>query len=279
MLPKILVRKSKLFVVLLSVTAIFLSGARLKKDPPRTRGNIIPKGRPAYEAMFSDGVLRIAVFWGWEHPREVIEAVYPAFEMLNGKTVYFNGKKAIIELGLITQVSDNPKRLFKAALEDPTVDVVIYSGHARYGGGMAFSDRDDIFRSGNGEMVEDRHTIPYRYFRATSEDLDETVFPKTYRIVMLNCCDSEGHFRQSWTRRFRECGAPVDLLTVEYPVFNMFDHRRVLNFIQDLLACADWKQIKAHYDSEIHKRTNRLVVNPVFIPSEQELSSVQIDRD
>ncbi|MBF0408997.1 MAG: hypothetical protein HQM10_16740 [Candidatus Riflebacteria bacterium] len=243
------------------------------KDPPRKRGKIIPEGRPWYEAMFSDGRLKIAVFWGWDHPAEVIEATFPAFETLNGKTVYFNGKSAVIEIGMITQVADNPRGLFKAALEDPTVDVVVYSGHARFGGGMAFAERDDIFRSGNGEVIEDRHSKPYRYFVATNEDLVKTNFPSTYRIILLNCCDSEYHFRKSWTDRLDECGAPVDLALVEYPVFNLYDHRRVLNFLKDLLAFSSWRNIKASYDSEIHVRKNNLVVDPVFVPNENYYSA------
>ncbi|HEY9071582.1 MAG TPA: hypothetical protein VIV61_15080 [Candidatus Ozemobacteraceae bacterium] len=238
------------------------------KDPPRRHQNDVPPGRPWYESMFGDNILRIAVFWGWDHPREAVEATFPAFETLNGKYVYYRGRKARIEIGVITQVSPNPKGLFKAALEDPSIDVVIYSGHARYGGGMAFSDRDDLFRSGNGEMIEDRHTKPYKYFRASSEDLDETMFPNSYRIIMLNCCDSEAHFRESWSRRMKETGAVADLVLVEYPVFNLYDNRRVLNFIQDLLSFADWKRIKNRYDSEVHKRRNSLVVMPVFVPEE-----------
>ncbi|HOT28259.1 MAG TPA: hypothetical protein PLU72_08705 [Candidatus Ozemobacteraceae bacterium] len=239
------------------------------KDPPRRHQNTIFPGRPWYESMFGDNILRIAVFWGWDHPREAVEATFPAFETLNGKHVYYRGRKARIEIGVITQVSPNPKALFKSALEDPSVDVIIYSGHARYGGGMAFSDRDDIFRSGNGEMIEDRHTKPYKYFKASSEDLDDTLFPNSYRIIMLNCCDSEAHFRESWTRRIRETGGVADLVLVEYPVFNLYDNRRVLNLIQDLLSFADWKTIKQHYDSEIHKRRNSLVVEPVFVPEEE----------
>ncbi|HOY68065.1 MAG TPA: hypothetical protein PLP29_14340 [Candidatus Ozemobacteraceae bacterium] len=238
------------------------------KDPPRRHQNDVPRGRPWYESMFGDSVLRIAVFWGWDHPREAVEATFPAFETLNGKYVYYRGRKARIEIGVITQVSPNPKALFKAALEDPSIDVVIYSGHARYGGGMAFSDRDDLFRSGNGEMIEDRHTKPYKYFRASSEDLDETMFPNSYRIIMLNCCDSEAHFRESWSRRLKETGAVADLVLVEYPVFNLYDNRRVLNFIQDLLSFSDWKRVKNRYDSEVHKRRNSLVVQPVFVPEE-----------
>ncbi|MBF0543148.1 MAG: hypothetical protein HQM08_01880 [Candidatus Riflebacteria bacterium] len=249
------------------------TSGRRKKEPIRKRGRIIPAGRPWYEAMFADGKLKIAVFWGWDHPAEVIEATFPAFETLNGKTVYFNGKPAKIEIGMITQVADNPRGLFKGALEDPTIDVIIYSGHARYGGGMAFSDRDDIFKSGNGEIVEDRHTRPFRYFPATDEDLKGTNFPSKYRIILLNCCDSEYHFRKSWTNRLDDCGAPVDLALVEYPVFNLFDHRRVLNFLKDLLAFSDWKTIKANYESEVHKRKNCLVVDPVFVPDEASSNS------
>lgn len=239
------------------------------KDPPRRHQNAVFPGRPWYESMFGDSILRIAVFWGWDHPREAVETTFPAFETLNGKHVYFRGHKARIEIGVITQVSPNPKALFKSALEDPSVDVIIYSGHARYGGGMAFSDRDDIFRSGNGEMIEDRHTKPYKYFKASSEDLDETLFPNSYRIIMLNCCDSEAHFRDSWTRRLRETGGVADLVLVEYPVFNLYDNRRVLNLIQDLLSFADWQTIKQHYDSEMHKRRNSLVVEPVFVPENE----------
>ncbi|HNV70401.1 MAG TPA: hypothetical protein PKO06_11935 [Candidatus Ozemobacteraceae bacterium] len=238
-----------------------------QKDPPRVFKKSVPDGRPWYEQMVSDGVFRIAVFWGWDSPREVVEGVFPAFETLNGKSVYYQGRKARIEIGLVTQVSENPREMFQAALEDPSVDVVIYSGHARYGAGPAFGDRDDIFRCGDGQMVEDRHTKPFRRFKATSEDLDQTTFPQTYRIIMLNCCDSSGHFRKTWNRRLRECGAATDLITVEFPVFNMYDHVRLLNLIRDLLQFADWKTIKAHYDAEIHKRENFLVVEPVFIPS------------
>ncbi len=248
------------------------------KDPPRSHQNDIPPGRPWYESMFGDNILRIAVFWGWDHPREAVEATFPAFETLNGKYVYYRGRKARIEIGVITQVSPNPKSLFKAALEDPSIDVVIYSGHGRYGGGMAFSDRDDIFRSGNGEMIEDRHTKPYRYFKASSEDLDDTQFPNSYRIIVLNCCDSEAHFRESWSRRFRESGAVSDLVLVEYPVFNLYDNRRVLNLIQDILSFADWKTIKRRYDSEVHKRQNSLVVKPVFVPEEAPGSPGQDDE-
>jgi len=293
-------RRRFLLLLLLLVPVFFLMGAKAKKsgasakkpkksaagdarapakDPPRLRGMKQPPGRPWYERMVADGLLRIAVFWGWDHPREVIEAAFPAFELLDGKTIYFQGKAARIQIAMITQVADDPKALFKAALENPAIDAVIYSGHARYGGGMAFNDRDDIFRSGNGEQIEDRHTTPFRYFKATREDLDATTFPQTYRIVMLNCCDSEGHFRQSWGQRISDCGAPIDLVTVEYPVFNLYDHRRVLNFIQDLMQFADWKTIKAHYDSEVHKRTNRLVVDPVYVPEEAAASAPETDAD
>ncbi len=243
--------------------------AAARKEPARHHFSRKIAGRPWYEAMLGDGRFRIAVFWGWDHPREVIEAVFPAFRALHGKNIYFGGHRARIEIGLLTQVSDRPKEAFRAALEDPTIDVVIYSGHARYGGGMAFAERDDIFRSGNGEMIEDRHTVPYRYSRATAEDLEATEFPKQYKIVLLNCCDSEAHFRESWTRRIRECGAIIDLATIEFPVFNLYDHRRVLGLLQDLLTFQSWQSIKEHYDAEIHKRPNFLVVRPVFTPDDQ----------
>jgi hypothetical protein len=173
---------------------------------------------------------------------------------------------------MVTQINKNPKNIFKQALEDKSIDVIIYSGHARYGKGMAFAAKDDIFRCGNGDLIEDRHTKPFKVFKATSEDLDSTNFPPTYRIIMLNCCDSQGHFRESWGRRFAQCNAPVDLVTVEFPVFNYYDHRRVLNFLRELLSFSDWKTIKKSYDSEIHKRKNRLIVKPVFIPEENGLT-------
>lgn len=272
------------FLMVAMLVVIFLNGAKTKKpappkkEPKRTHAGYVPKGRPWYERMFADGNLRIALFWGWDHPRETIEAVFPAFETLNGKNVYFNGRRARIELGVFTSITPNVKSLFKDALEDPTIDVVIYSGHARYGGGMAFSTRDDIFRSGNGEEIEDRHTEPYRYFKATAEDLEATRFPQDYRIIMLNCCDSEDHFRQSWSRRFSECTAPIDLITVEFPVYNLYDHVRILNFVQDLLSLSDWKTIRKHYDSEVHKRKNRLVVYPVYVPGEDDFASTESRR-
>ncbi|GAB4275937.1 MAG: hypothetical protein Kow0029_17450 [Candidatus Rifleibacteriota bacterium] len=259
--------------LLLITVSVFLNGANIRRTPKRSAVDHIPQGRPWYEKMFADGKMRIAVFWGWDHPRDTIMSTFPAFETLNGKKLYYKGRPVKIEIGMITQVNENPKQIFKQALEDPSIDVIIYSGHARYGNGMAFSAKDDIFKSGNGDLVEDRHTKPYRVFRATSEDLDSTVFPPTYRIIMLNCCDSQAHFRESWTRRFKECSAPIDLLTVEYPVFNLYDHRRVLNFLQDLLCFADWKTIKKNYDSEVHKRKNRLIVNPIFVPDNEEMRS------
>jgi hypothetical protein len=264
-----------LLLPLFAVVLIFLNGASTRKEPPRTRGLKIPKGRPWYERMTADGVLRIALFWGWDHPRETIEAVFPAFETLNGKYIYHLGRRVRLELGMITQIHREPKELFRQALEDPTIDVVIYSGHARFGGGMAFADRDDIFMSGNGKMIEDRHSVPYRYYRATPDDLQATNFPPTYRIIFLNCCDSDGHFRESWKTRLRECGSMTDLMTVEFPVYNLYDNRRILNFIKDLLSFADWKTIKASYDSEVHRRKNHLVVEPVFIP--EELGAVATD--
>lgn len=249
--------------ILLTLIAILLNGANIRRNVERSQKDRVPKGSPNYNAMFADGKLRIAVFWGWDHPRDTIMGSFPAFETLNGKRLYYQGRPVLIEIGMITQINRKPKEIFKAALEDKTIDVVIYSGHARYGGGMAFESMHDIFRCGNGDLVEDRHVKPYKVFKATSEDLDATCFPSSYKIIMLNCCDSQGHFRQSWARRFRECGAPVDLLTVEYPVFNLYDHRRVLNLLRDLLAFANWKTIKSNYESEIHKRKNRLIIDPV----------------
>ncbi len=263
-------RNRKIFATLtafaLVSVAVFLNGANIRRTPSRSEKDPVPKGRPYYEQIFADGKLRIAVFWGWDHPRDTIMNTFPAFETLNGKKLYYQGRPIKIEIGMITQVNDNPKQIFKQALEDSSIDVIIYSGHARYGSGMAFADMDDIFRCGNGDLIEDRHVKPFRVFKATSEDLDATNFPPSYRIIMLNCCDSQGHFRESWNRRFRECQAPVDLVTVEFPVFNYYDHRRVLNFLQELLRFSDWKNIKASYDSEVHKRKNRLIINPVFIP-------------
>jgi hypothetical protein len=254
------------------IAALFLKGASVRRSPKRSASYPAPKGQPHYEEIFADGKMRIAVFWGWDHPRDTIMYTFPAFETLNGKKLYYKGRPVLIEIGMITQVNKDPKQIFKQALEDPSIDVIIYSGHARYGGGMAFASRTDIFRSGNGDLVEDRHSKPYKIYRATSEDLDATDFPSSYKIVMLNCCDSEGHFRKSWSRRFKECAAPVDLLTVEYPVFNYYDHRRVLNFLQDLLRFSDWKAIKKSYESEVHKRKNRLIVKPVKLPDSGSLT-------
>lgn len=268
-------RKRKIFAstaaILLITVAIVLNGANIRRTPKRSVKDPVPVGRPWYEKMFADGKMRIAVFWGWDHPRDTIMSTFPAFETLNGKKLYYKGKPVKIEIGMITQINDNPKQIFKQALEDSSIDVIIYSGHARYGGGMAFAAKDDIFRCGNGDLIEDRHTKPYRVFKATSEDLDATNFPPTYRIIMLNCCDSQGHFRESWSKRFRECSAPIDLLTVEFPVFNLYDHRRVLNILQELLSFSDWKAIKKSYDSEVHKRKNRLIINPVFVPEEGDM--------
>ncbi len=259
-----------LFCVLFASIALMLNGMTVRKNPTRRAKDTAAKGRPVYEELFRDGRLRIAVFWGWDHPRDTIMGSFPAFETLNGKRLYYKGRPVQIEIGMITQVNDNPKKVFKKALEDPTIDVVIYSGHGRYGRGMAFTNMEDIFHCGNGDVVEDRHVKPYRNIEATSEDLDTTRFPQSYKIIMLNTCDSNGHFRECWTRRFRECNSPVDLLTVEYPVFNYYDHKRVLNLLQDLLAFADWKTIKKHYDSEVHKRKNRLIIEPIFVPESSE---------
>lgn len=260
------------FVVLILV-AVLLNGASVRRSVERAPKDVIPKGQPDYDAMFSDGKLRVAVFWGWDHPRDTIMGSFPAFEILNGKCLYYKGNAVRIEIGMITQINKEPKSIFQNALEDPSIDVIIYSGHARYGGGMAFSSMDDIFKCGNGDMIEDRHVLPYRITKATSEDLDETEFPSTYKIILLNSCDSQGHFRESWSRRFEECSANIDLLTVEFPVFNLYDHRRVLNLLQDILSFSNWKTVKKHYESEMHKRENRLIVKPVFIPEENELRS------
>jgi len=256
----------------LTLVAVLLNGANIRRNVERSDKDPIPKGRPNYDAMFADGKLRIAVFWGWDHPRDTIMGSFPAFETLNGKRLYHQGKPVLIEIGMITQINDKPKDIFKSALEDSTIDIVIYSGHARYGKGMAFESMYDIFRCGNGDLIEDRHVKPYKVFKATSEDLDATMFPKTYKIIMLNCCDSHGHFRQSWARRFRERSAPVDLLTVEFPVFNLFDHRRVLNLLRDILAFADWKTVKTNYESEVHKRKNRLIIDQIRNPGEDDFA-------
>ena len=254
---------------------IFLTGMTVRKTPERRANDTAAKGRPVYEDMFRDGRFRVLVFWGWDHPRDTIMGVIPAFDTLNGKRFYYRGRPVQIEIGMITQINNNPKQIFKSALEDPTIDVVIYSGHGRYGRGMAFTDMEDIFHCGNGDVVEDRHVKPYRNIKASSEDLDSTVFPQTYKIIMLNTCDSNGHFRQSWGKRFKMCNAPVDLVTVEYPVFNYYDHVRVLNFLQDLLSFSNWKTIKKHYDSEVHKRKNRLIIEPIYVPDDSDYASAR----
>ena len=71
------------------------------------------------------------------------------------------------------------------------------------------------------------------------------------------------------------CNAPVDLVTVEYPVFNYYDHVRVLNFLQDLLSFSNWKTIKKHYDSEVHKRKNRLIIEPIYVPDDSDYASAR----
>ena len=250
------------FVCLL-LLALVLNGAAIRKTAKRSTSNFIPAGSPDYNSMFSDGRLRIAIFWGYDHPRDTIIKSLPLFTVLNGKRLYVNGRPISIEVGVITQVDNNPKLIFKSALEDPTVDVVIYSGHARYGNGPAFTSFTDIFKCGNGDLIEDRHFKPYKITKATSEDLDATIFPNKYKIVMLNCCDSQGHFRESWKRRFMECRSPIDLLTVEYPVFNFYDYKRVSVLVQDLLSFSDWKTIKQHYEAETYKRKNKLIIDPI----------------
>ncbi len=257
------------------VVILFLTGMTVRKTPERRASDTAAKGRPVYEEMFKDGRLRIVVFWGWDHPRDTIMGAFPAFETLNGRYLYYRGRPVQIEIGMVTQINYNPKQIFKNALEDPTIDVVIYSGHGRYGRGMAFTDMEDIFHCGNGDIVEDRHVKPYRNIKASSEDLDSTRFPQSYKIIMLNTCDSNGHFRKSWGNRFKQCRAPIDLVTVEYPVFNYYDHVRIVNFLQDLLSFSDWKTIKKHYDSEIHKRKNRLIIEPIYVPNESNYASVK----
>lgn len=270
-------RKNKLSfsagLLVFAMVVIFLNGANVRRSAVRRKADPMPKGMPWYEGMFADGMIRIAVFWGWDHPRETIMNTFPAFETLNGKTLYYKGKPVKIEIGMITQVNDKPKEIFRNALEDPTIDLILYSGHARFGQGMAFESKNDVFRSGRGDLIEDRHESPAKVVRATSNDIDTVNFPQSYKIIMINACDSESHFRESWTRRFKECQAPIDLVTVEYPVFNLYDDRRVLNFLRDLLAFSDWKTIKENYDSEIYRRRNRLVVSPVYSPSDNELAA------
>lgn len=259
--------------IFFAAVIILLTGMTVRKNPERRSKDTVAKGRPVYEELFRDGRLRIAVFWGWDHPRDTILNSFPAFETLNGKRLYYQGRPVQIEIGMITQVNNNPKGVFKKALEDPSVDIVIYSGHGRYGRGMAFTDMEDIFHCGNGDVVEDRHVKPYRNIKATSEDLDSTHFPQSYKIIMLNTCDSNGHFREIWTQRFQMCNSPIDLLTVEYPVFNYYDNVRVLNLIQDILSFSDWKTIKKHYDSEVHKRKNRLIIEPIYVPENNKYAS------
>jgi hypothetical protein len=272
---RIMGKKNNTFIYLIIFVCIvmLLNGAVVRKNPPKTKTNVVPAGGPNYEQMFSDGKLRIAIFWGYDHPRDTIIKSLPAFTALNGKRLFYRGYPISIEIGMITQIDKDPRGIFKTALEDPSVDVVIYSGHARYGTGMAFSAIDDIFRCGNGDMIEDRHTKPYKIVKAGSEDLDATVFPRSYKLIFLNCCDSGGHFRDSWQKRFVECNAPVDLLTVEEPVFNFYDYKRVLDLLQDLVVFADWGKIKTRYDSEIYKRKNKLIIDTV-----QERYSQQVMR-
>jgi len=69
-----------LIVVLLNGAKAKKPSGSSKKEPKRTHEGYVPKGRPWYERMFADGTLRIALFWGWDHPRETIEAVFPAFK-------------------------------------------------------------------------------------------------------------------------------------------------------------------------------------------------------
>ena len=110
---------------------IFLTGMTVRKTPERRANDTAAKGRPVYEDMFRDGRFRVLVFWGWDHPRDTIMGVIPAFDTLNGKRFYYRGRPVQIEIGMITQINNNPKQIFKSALEDPTIDVVIYSGHGR----------------------------------------------------------------------------------------------------------------------------------------------------
>lgn len=262
--------KRKVYIssfLLLFTIAIFLNGSTFRKNPKRGQNNIKVSGWPAYHQMFGDGLFRIYVFWGWEHPKETILNVIPTLDALNGKYFYFQGRPVRIEVGMCSPITSGAKEIFKNALEDPTIDLVIYSGHGRYGRGMAFEGQEDIFRSGDGDVVEDRSHKPYKYVKADDYHLKNTSFPPVHKIVLLNCCDSEGHFRKAWNKRFQECKAPIELVTVEYPVFNLYDDVRVVNFITDLLNLADWPTIKENYEAEVHKRKNILLVNPVNLYS------------
>lgn len=261
------IKKLALVSVLVFIS-LFVSGSTVRRTPARNHGDIIPAGSPHYDELFANGMLRIAVFWGWDHPREAVMGSFPVFETLNGRTLFYQGRPVEVEIGMITQINDDPLDLFVQTLEDPEIDVVIYSGHARFGQGMAFETKHDIFRSGKGDLVEDRHVTPHKVVRATATDLQKVRFPEQYKIVFINACDSEDHFRESWTRRFIECNAPVDLVTVEYPVFNLHDDRRVMTFVRDLVSFADWKTIKKNYDAQVHRRKNKLVVKPVKIEYE-----------
>ena len=102
-----------LFCVLFASVALMLNGMTVRKNPTRRAKDTAAKGRPVYEELFRDGRLRIAVFWGWDHPRDTIMGSFPAFETLNGKRLYYKGRPVQIEIGMITQVNDNPKKVFK----------------------------------------------------------------------------------------------------------------------------------------------------------------------
>ena len=175
---------------------------------------------PEYDRMFKDGVLNTTIGIGYDEDGNDIEQrkdivsgmVRRGFESLDvaGKTdaelqklgldpktidreaTYFtktfdnDGKDVRALVKLVDRNSTNPKKQFGDGMENS--ELVIYSGHARYGSGPDF---DDI-KSAKGNYVVGQ---PYEEGHVTigANDLKKAKMTEGYQMMMFDGCTTRNY--------------------------------------------------------------------------------------
>jgi hypothetical protein len=175
---------------------------------------------PEYDKMFKDGVLNTTIGIGYdedgndiEQRKEIVEGLATrGFEpldvanksddelkklgidpkMVDREATYYtkkfdnDGKDVVALVKLVDRNSTNPKKQFGDGMENS--ELVIYSGHARYGSGPDF---DDI-KSSKGNYVIGQ---PYEQGHVTigANDLKKAKMTDGYQMMMFDGCTTRNY--------------------------------------------------------------------------------------
>lgn len=204
---------------------------------------------PAYEALFADGELHVALALGHdetgahlpEHEELLRGLAQRGYAWLTAGERQARGLpddgaflqrvtgETRVLLELITPDVPRAKERFAAALARD--EVVLYGGHGRYGSGPDFDD----LHSPAGNFVIG---APFEAGHVTlgANDLERTALPRGYQLLFFDGCNTERYFDDLRARAAGKTSANLDLVG---STSELFWHVTAENLLTTLDAISD----------------------------------------